>query len=93
MGNPYTFVGNSPWTHTDPHGEAIETVWDAANVGLGLASFASNGRTLRGGRPSQCGFSIGGVGTVPRAIDWLAYFALRSSIRSMMAWVVGNSAP
>ncbi len=32
----------NPWTKVDPEGLAVETVWDAANVAMGVASFVGN---------------------------------------------------
>lgn len=40
--NRYAYAGNDPVNASDPNGHALETVWDAANVGYGLYSFGSN---------------------------------------------------
>jgi RHS repeat-associated protein len=40
--NLYAYVANDPVNKTDPDGQAAETVWDIANVALGVASAASN---------------------------------------------------
>lgn len=40
--NLYAYVGNDPFNKNDPTGEIFETLWDAFNVGMGVASFASN---------------------------------------------------
>ncbi len=40
--NRYTYAMNNPMRYRDPDGEAIETPWDALNVGLGLASLTAN---------------------------------------------------
>ncbi len=41
--NRYDYTYNDPINKVDPTGEIpVETVWDAANVGIGAASFANN---------------------------------------------------
>lgn len=40
--NLYSYTRNNPLKYIDRQGEAIETVWDAVNVGLGVASLISN---------------------------------------------------
>jgi RHS repeat-associated protein len=40
--NGYAYTLNNPLKYVDPDGEAIETVWDAANLAMDVASFASN---------------------------------------------------
>ena len=42
--NLYAYVGNNPLIHNDPTGNAVtpETVWDVANVGLGVYSLQDN---------------------------------------------------
>jgi RHS repeat-associated protein len=44
--NRYGYAYNDPVNATDPTGEIpVETVWDAANVGMGAASFTGNARS------------------------------------------------
>ena len=40
----YAYVRNNPFRYVDPDGRAIESLWDAFNVGLGVGSFVSNVR-------------------------------------------------
>jgi len=57
----YTYVGNDPMNGIDPTGEVLETVWDAANVVIGVASLGSN---LKNGN-----FGAAGVDAVGVVID------------------------
>ncbi|MFP2925664.1 polymorphic toxin-type HINT domain-containing protein [Pyxidicoccus sp. 3LG] len=38
--NLYGYAGGNPVSNVDPTGQALETVWDAASLGLGIASIA-----------------------------------------------------
>jgi RHS repeat-associated protein len=40
--NRYAYARNNPLRYVDPDGRAIETPWDALNVGIGVASFVAN---------------------------------------------------
>jgi len=40
--NGYSYTLNNPLRYVDPDGEAAETLWDAANVAMGVASLVSN---------------------------------------------------
>jgi RHS repeat-associated protein len=40
--NRYAYVRSNPFRYVDPDGRAIETPWDAVNVGMGVASLTAN---------------------------------------------------
>lgn len=40
--NRYAYANNNPLKYVDPDGRIAETVWDVANVGMGLASLGYN---------------------------------------------------
>ena len=40
--NRYAYANNNPYKYTDPDGRIAETVWDAANVAMGVASMGNN---------------------------------------------------
>ncbi len=40
MGNGYSYAGNDPTNNFDPSGGIAESVWDAASLGIGVASVA-----------------------------------------------------
>ncbi|MBL8294291.1 MAG: RHS repeat-associated core domain-containing protein [Bryobacterales bacterium] len=43
--NLYSYTRNNPLKYVDRNGEAIETAWDALNIGLGVKSFVDNVRS------------------------------------------------
>lgn len=40
--NRYAYVRNNPYRNVDPDGRVVETVWDIANIGIGIVSFGKN---------------------------------------------------
>lgn len=42
--NRYWYASNNPYKFKDPDGRAIETVWDAASLGMGVNSLVGNVR-------------------------------------------------
>ena len=40
--SPYTYCAANPLKYTDSSGEFLETLWDVANVALGIGSFVDN---------------------------------------------------
>ncbi len=40
--NRYLYVNNNPYKYTDPSGQILESVWDAASLSVGLTSLANN---------------------------------------------------
>ncbi|QTD53862.1 hypothetical protein J3U87_15545 [Sulfidibacter corallicola] len=42
--NLYAYTHQNPVNAVDPDGQALETVWDVANIGIGVASFVHNAR-------------------------------------------------
>lgn len=79
--NKYTYVRNNPVAFKDPDGAIIETVWDVANITLGVASFVSNVREGNVGAAIIDGLGVavdtvaavvpvvpGGAGTLIKAV-------------------------
>jgi RHS repeat-associated protein len=56
--NRYIYVRNNPFRYVDPDGRAIETLWDAFNIGLGLSSLVDN---IRQGSYGSAALDAGGV--------------------------------
>ena len=65
----YRYATNNPYKFTDPDGRIAETLWDAANVGMGLASGYDNVRNGNYGAAA-----VDGLGVVIDAAATLAPF-------------------
>ncbi len=78
--SPYAYCANNPVNAIDPDGRALETVWDIANIGMDVLSFARNvirgnfgsaavdfGATVVDAVASFVPFVPGGVGTALKA--------------------------
>lgn len=56
--NLYSYTRGNPLKYVDPDGQAVETVWDVINVGLGVASLVDN---VRGGHYGSAALDAGGL--------------------------------
>ncbi|MCW5964065.1 MAG: RHS repeat-associated core domain-containing protein [Bryobacterales bacterium] len=56
--NLYAYVRNNPQKYVDPSGNVAETLWDIANIGLGLYSFVDNASQ---GNYVEAAWDAGGV--------------------------------
>ncbi|CAM2065261.1 RHS repeat-associated core domain-containing protein [Sulfidibacter corallicola] len=79
--NLYQYARNNPVNLVDPNGESVETLWDIANVGIGVKSFIDNVRNKKWGAAALDAGGIlldsvaaatpivpGGAGTTIRAL-------------------------
>jgi RHS repeat-associated protein len=66
----YVYVGNDPVNAIDPSGLIVETAWDVANIGIGIASLIHN---LRCGNRGAAVLDVLGIGvdSVAAAVPFL----------------------
>jgi RHS repeat-associated protein len=57
--NRYAYADNDPVNLSDPSGHIIETLWDGANIAMGVASFVSN---FNDGNYFDAAIDLGGIG-------------------------------
>jgi RHS repeat-associated protein len=64
--NRYAYVRNNPYRNVDPDGRVVETVWDVANIGIGIVSFGKNVATgnIVGAAVDAVGVAVDVVATV-----------------------------
>jgi RHS repeat-associated protein len=65
--NRYAYVRNNPYRAVDPDGQVVETLWDVANIGIGVVSLGKNVATGNFG-----GAAVDAVGIV---VDTIAAVA------------------
>ena len=56
--NRYWYAVGNPYKFRDADGRAVETVWDAINVGLGVANFIDNARAGNWGAAAVDGLGV-----------------------------------
>jgi RHS repeat-associated protein len=77
--NKYTYTYNNPMKYTDPDGHAVETLWDAFNVAMGLASLGANLKSGNYGAAAldAAGVAVDGIATVVPFVPGGAGTAIR----------------
>ena len=84
--NRYAYVGNDPVNYTDPSGLALETAWDAFNVGLGAVSLVNNVRQGNWGWAA-----VDTVGLVYDSVATAVPFLPAGASAGLKAYRAGNS--
>ena len=86
--SPYAFCNNNPVNLVDPDGEAVETLWDIASIGMGVRSFVKNIKSgnVRGAVGDALGIAVDAVAAaVPFVPGGLG--AIRAGVKTVDATV------
>ena len=86
--SPYAFCDNNPVNLVDPDGEAVETLWDIASIGMGVRSFVKNIKSgnVRGAIGDALGIAVDAVAAaVPFVPGGLG--AIRAGVKTVDATV------